>query len=155
MCPTLCNPMDCSPPGSSVHEIFQARILEWVAICFSRESSNPGIEPGSPSLQADSLPTELQGKPMVVKRLPAIRRPGFDLWVEKIPWRSKWQPTPVSLPGKSHGQRRLVSCSPWGRKELGTSERLTLTYTYLHICIEREGERERVNDKVNVASVNW
>ena len=38
----------------------------------------------------------------------------------------KWQPTPVSLPGKSHGQRSLVSCSPWGRKESGTTERLTL-----------------------------
>ena len=36
-CPTLCNPMDCSPPGSSVHGILQARILEWVAISFSRE----------------------------------------------------------------------------------------------------------------------
>ena len=35
-CPTLCDPMDCSPPGSSVHGIFQARILEWVAISFSR-----------------------------------------------------------------------------------------------------------------------
>ena len=40
-CPTLCNPMDCSPPGSSVHEIFQARILEWVAISFSSGSSQP------------------------------------------------------------------------------------------------------------------
>ena len=38
-CPTPCDPMDCSPPGSSVHEIFQARILESVAIPFSRESS--------------------------------------------------------------------------------------------------------------------
>ena len=38
-CPTLCDPMDCSPPGSSVHGILQARILEWVAISFSRESS--------------------------------------------------------------------------------------------------------------------
>ena len=41
LCPTLCNLMDCSPPGSSVHEIFQARILEWVAIPFSRGSSWP------------------------------------------------------------------------------------------------------------------
>ena len=41
LCPTLCDPMDCSPPGSSVHEIFQARILEWVAISFSRGSSQP------------------------------------------------------------------------------------------------------------------
>ena len=40
-CPTLCNPMDCSLPGSSVHGIFQARILEWVAISFSRGSSRP------------------------------------------------------------------------------------------------------------------
>jgi len=38
-CPTLPNPMDCSPPGSSVHGLLQARILEWVAIPFSRESS--------------------------------------------------------------------------------------------------------------------
>ena len=40
-CPTLCDPMDCSPPGSSIHGIFQARILEWVAISFSRGSSRP------------------------------------------------------------------------------------------------------------------
>ena len=40
-CPTLCNPMDCSPSGSFVHRIFQARILEWVAIPFSRGSSRP------------------------------------------------------------------------------------------------------------------
>ena len=40
-CPTLCNPVDCSPPGSSVHGILQARILEWVAIPFSRGFSQP------------------------------------------------------------------------------------------------------------------
>ena len=43
-CPTLCNPMDCSPPGSSVHGILQARILEWVAISFSRDLPNLGTE---------------------------------------------------------------------------------------------------------------
>ena len=41
---------------------------------------------------------------------------GFSLWVGKIPWRRKWQCTPVSLPGKSRGQRSLVGYSPWGRK---------------------------------------
>ena len=41
LCPTLCNPMDCSPPGSSFHGILQARILERVAISFSRRSSQP------------------------------------------------------------------------------------------------------------------
>ena len=63
-CPTLPDPMDCGPPGSSVLGISQARILEWVAIPFSRGSSpHQGIEPGSPALQADSLLPELPGKP--------------------------------------------------------------------------------------------
>ena len=48
--------MDCSPPGSSVREILQARILEQVAIPSPGDLSDPGIEPGSPVLQADSLP---------------------------------------------------------------------------------------------------
>ena len=43
-------------------------------------------------------------------------RCGFDPWVRKIPWRRKWQPTPVFLPGKSHGQRSLVGSSPQGRR---------------------------------------
>ena len=62
-CLTLCNPMDCSPPGSSVHGILQARILEWVTVLFSRRSSPPRDQTRSPTLQADSLPAELQGKP--------------------------------------------------------------------------------------------
>ena len=56
-------PMDCSWPSSSVQGILQARILEWLAIAFSRGSSRPRIEPGSSSLQTDSLPTESPGKP--------------------------------------------------------------------------------------------
>ena len=68
-CPTLHNPMDSHcPPGSSVHEILQARILEWVACPPPGDRLNPGIEPASPvspALQADSLPTEPSGKPGV------------------------------------------------------------------------------------------
>ena len=45
-----------------------------------------------------------------------------DPWVRKIPWRRKWQPTPIHLPGKSHGQRSLVDYSPWDHKELDTTE---------------------------------
>ena len=56
-CPTLCD----SPPGSPVHGILQARILEWAAIPFPRDLPDPGIEPGSPALQADSLLTEPPG----------------------------------------------------------------------------------------------
>ena len=52
------------------------------------------------------------------------RRPGFDPWVGKIPWRRKWQPTPVLLPGESHGQRSLVGYSPWSHKESDMTEQL-------------------------------
>ena len=49
-CPTLCDPMDCSLSGSSVHGIFQTRVLDWGATAFSRELPHPGIEPGFPAL---------------------------------------------------------------------------------------------------------
>ena len=66
LCPTLWDPMDCSPSGFSVHGIFQARILEWVAIPSSRGSSQPRDQPktpASPALQADSLLLSQQGSP--------------------------------------------------------------------------------------------
>ena len=63
-CPTLWDPMDCSTPGSSVHGILQARIQEWVAIPFSRGSSRPSDRTLFPALQADSLQSELPGKPL-------------------------------------------------------------------------------------------
>ena len=62
-CPTLCNPIEGSPPGSSIHGIFQARILEWVVISFSRGYSWPEIKLASPALQADTLPAEPVGNP--------------------------------------------------------------------------------------------
>ena len=60
----------------------------------------------------------------MVKNLPAMWKTEFDPWVGKIPWRRKWQPTPVFCPGKSHGQRSLVGYSPWGPKESDMTERL-------------------------------
>ena len=61
-CQALYNPRDCSPPGSSVHGVFQARIWEWVAILFSRDPPNSGIEQRFPALQPDSLLSEPPGK---------------------------------------------------------------------------------------------
>ena len=63
LCPALCDPMDCSLRVSSVHGIIPTRILEWVAVSFSRGSSQPRDVVQSPSLQVDSLPAELPGKP--------------------------------------------------------------------------------------------
>ena len=60
------------------------------------------------------------------------KRCGFDAWVRKIPWRRKWQPTSVFLPGKSHGQRSLTGYSLWGRKESDMTE-CSHTHTYTHI----------------------
>ena len=69
------------------------------------------------------------------------RRHRFDPWVGKIPWRRKWQPTPVILPGKSHGQS-LVGYSPWGHNESHVAERSsacarTDTHTHTHPNTQR------------------
>ena len=65
------------------------------------------------------------------------RRPEFDPWVGRIPWRREWQPTSVFLPGEFHGQRGLVGYRPWGRKESATMERpaLPLSVHCRHITI--------------------
>ena len=59
------------------------------------------------------------------------KRCGFDPRVGKIPWRRRWQPIPVFLPGESHRQRKLERCSPWGCKESDMSEHNTHT-SYMH-----------------------
>ena len=60
------------------------------------------------------------------------RRPGFDPWLGKIPWRREWQPIPVFLPGMFHGQKSLAGYSPWGCKESDMAEQLTL---WLHVRV--------------------
>ena len=62
----------------------------------------------------------------MVKNLPAngkeLKRSWFDSWARKVPWSRAWQPSPVSFPGESHGQRSLLGYSPWGLKESDTTE---------------------------------
>ena len=70
---TLCHPMGCSLPGSSVRGILQERILEWVAIPFPRGSSwSPGVDPSLLHCQGDSLPLSLLGSPLPVHVLPVF-----------------------------------------------------------------------------------
>ena len=71
----------------------------------------------------------------------------FDPWVRKIPWRRKWQPTPVLLPGKFHGWRSLVGYSLWGRKESDTTERLH--FSSLHFKHIRERKKEQVKTPIH------
>ena len=77
-CPALCNPMDCSPWGSSVHRILQARILEWVAIPFSMGYSWPRDQTQSPALHTDSLSSEPPGKHIVSTNNQLIAEGGWD-----------------------------------------------------------------------------
>ena len=61
----------------------------------------------------------------MVKNLSATWETQFNPWVGKIPWRREWQPTPLSLPGKSHGQRSLAGYISWDRKESDMTDHLT------------------------------
>ena len=116
--PTLCNPMNCSPPGSAVHGISQARILEWVAILFSRGSSQPRDwtcisrigrrffttePPGEPKNCLDSR--FLKGFHPFRHRTLCHLRLSICLFAvlmlgTGVFCRRKWQPTPVFLPGE-------------------------------------------------------
>ena len=91
LCLTLCDPMDGSPPGSSVHGILQARGLERVAIPFSRDLPRPGIKSRSPALWADSLPSTVsciywvlfcinQSRPQNTREKEILLCPLFDRW---------------------------------------------------------------------------
>ena len=89
--------MDCSLQGSSIHGILQERILEWVAIFFSRDF-----------YARFCISVFLSGCFL------QCSRPGLHPWIRKIPWRREWLPTPVFLPRESHGQRSLAGYSPQG-----------------------------------------
>ena len=205
-CPTICYPVDCSPPGSFVQGILQARILEWVAISYTRGSYQSRDRTciscvscfgrwilyrlchqfwflrtqcfrGISSLESGNvlylnfsavkpvlslyvnlllfLNHTFQTQKLVIQKLKKIyidksnfcyvpcklylliftcltwdsqvlqwqriclpsKRPRFDPCVEKMPWRRKWQPNPVFLPGKFLGQRSLAGYSPGSCKE--------------------------------------
>ena len=91
--------MDCSLPGSSVYRILQANILEGVPMHFS-----------------SGLPAWLRGDVVYGDATVVCRR-------------RQWHPTRVLLPGKSHGWRSLVGCSPWGREEWDTTEWLHFPFS--------------------------
>ena len=126
-------------------------ILEGVAYSFSSKSSRPRNELGSPALQADSSLTELSGKPTTdwvpyklqkVTVFPIVKKKSPCWRCEFLPWRRKQQPTPVFLPGESHGQRSLVGYSPWGRKESDTTEATKYACTFFTV-LESGSPRSR------------
>jgi hypothetical protein len=66
-----------------------------------------------------------------------LGRPGFNPWVGKIPWKMEQLPIPVFWPGEYHGQRSQAGPSPWGHKELNTTEQLSLTVEFFLYTIKR------------------
>ena len=104
LCLTLRDSMDCSLPGSSVHGLSWARILKWVAMLSSGESSQPRNQTTSPTLQVDSL-SEAPGKPKNTE-MGSLRSPG-DLPYPGIKLGSpglQADSLPVELPGRPHCQ---------------------------------------------------
>ena len=79
-------------------------------------------------MQLVVLPQCLSGKETACQ-CRRLQRHEFDPWVGKIPWTRAWQPTSVFLPGESHGQRNMGGYSPWGHKELDTTE----TTEHMHL----------------------
>ena len=75
----------------------------------------------------------------MVKNLPAPRRAGFNPWAGKIPWKRAQQPTPVFLPGESHGQRSLVGYRPWSRKDSDATEQLTPSFSFSFSLHDQHG----------------
>ena len=180
-CPTLCNPIDGSPPGSSDHGILQARTLEWVAI-FSSNAWKWKVKVkslscvwllGTPWTAAYQAPPSmgfsrqeywsgmLLPSPFLslayinlfsikTSKYLAFNTYLMVVWIYFISWincfysfiflqlcnrRRQWHPSPVLLPGKFHGWRSLVGCSPWGGKESYTTERL-----HFHFSLSCIGE---------------
>ena len=134
-CPTLCDPMDCSLPGSSVHGIFQARVLEWGAIASSKQS--PGLYVNEWvglcwRRQWHPTPVLLPGKCQGWRKSHRLQSMGSQRvghnWATSLSlfifmhWRRKWQPTPVFLPGESQGQGSPVGCRLWGHTESDTTK---------------------------------
>ena len=135
-CLTLSDLMDCSPPGSSVHGIFQARVLEWVAIafsnillrrcvfcCFQTEFYRTLTTCCSDTKSASTYCLKLFL--LNVNFGTTAKAPDWSLLAihsKVINGRRQWQPTPVLLPRESHGWRSLVGFSPWGREESDTTK---------------------------------
>ena len=125
-CPTLCDPMDCSLPGSSVHGIFQARVLEWGAIAFSAYNSWMILISYKRFKWHNEYFLFIWG--FVLMYYKRWRKITYFDWATSLSlfalmhWRRRWQATPVFLPGESQRWGSLVGCRLWGHTESDTTE---------------------------------
>ena len=168
-CLNLREPMDCSPPGSSVHGISQARLLDCFAISYSRGSSGTRhgthvscvscigrwilyhcttwealnglicyqLYSGRALLPWALWKSKRSRNEHIVKLylVLGVRKTNIYWYLNSYWWRRRWHPTPIFLPGKSHGRRNLVGCSPWGREQSDMTEQL-----HFHFSLSCIGE---------------
>ena len=127
-CLTLCDPVDCILPGSSVHGLSQARTLEWEGIPFSRGSSWSGIKPGSLALQVHSLLSESSGTP------PPCRVRYFQCYKAETCYH--WGQAINLFLGKPNIDKRHSLPSKWVKGSAEGSLRLSLTQRLAHGCHE-------------------
>ena len=132
---TLCDSMGGSPPGSSVHEILQTRILE-LPYAPREDRPNPRTEHSillSPTLADEFFTTRaMTSVPLTIpwsfvstfSAFLQITSENYSIFFGNDTDIFSWQPTPVLLPGESHERRSLVGCSPWDRWESDTIEHL-------------------------------
>ena len=115
------------PPGCSAGEVRAAPGVRPPAPTASARPEDGKREPRRPVGYKQAVEGPLgrrEGPPSPPSRKESACDVGFDPRVGKIPWRRKWQPSPVFLPGESHGQRSPVGYGPWGRKESDMTEQL-------------------------------
>ena len=129
-CPTLCDSMDCITPGSSVHGIFQARILEWVAISSSRGSSQPTDRTRVSCVSciaANLLPTGSLGKPPVCYLHYCRKKPRATQFIHLVPDHLPCvKPYAVSDPKRSQSQDLSSGSSQWWERREKSSQWGTL-----------------------------
>ena len=120
-----CVPSPCLFNLYTEYIMRKARLDELQAVIrITRRNINNLRYANNTTLMAESLTILVVAQ--IVKNLPAVRE--TRVWfLRKIPWRREWQPSPVRLPGESHGQKNLVGYSPWDCKELEMTEWLTLS----------------------------
>ena len=124
---------------------------KWIIKCDHTSGHKCNFKPDLPHISLNLTITNYQiafQGGTVVKNLPPVqrcKRHNFNPWVGKILWRRKWQPTPVLLPGKSHGQRSLAAYSQRGHKESEMTEGLSMHNYQIHLNIR----------DVHVRKVGW
>ena len=133
MCVCVCVCLMHKAPFTKSKYILTFSLPLWSNFSELSEMLSPRLKSSfCPQIKLDlQVPQGLKKKKSVCQCRRSTRL-GFNLWAEKIPWRWKWQPTPVFLPGASHGRRSLVGYSPRGRKESDMNEH---TLTQLSWCV--------------------